>query len=67
VARAGNRVCEIGRAVESEVGRSGFHVIRPFCGHGVGRAIHEPRAVPSFSDRSGREKLTDGLVITIEP
>lgn len=67
VSRAGNRVCEIGRAVEREVRRSGFSVVRELCGHGVGRTIHEPPTVPNFADRGARGKLTEGLVITIEP
>jgi len=67
VARAGNRVSEIGRAVDMEVRRCGFSVIRALCGHGVGRTIHEPPSVPNFEDRLSREKLTPGLVITIEP
>ena len=67
VARAGNRVREIGRVVEREVRRSGFSVIRQLCGHGVGRTIHEDPAVPNFADPSARGRLTEGLVITIEP
>lgn len=67
VARAGNRVREIGRVVEREVKRSGFSVIRELCGHGVGRTIHEAPAVPNFADRNARARLTEGLVITIEP
>ena len=67
VARAGTRVYEIGRAVEHEVRRSGFCVIRELGGHGVGRTIHEPPSVPNFADRGARGKLTEGLVITIEP
>ena len=66
-ARAGNRVYEIGRAVEREVRRSGFNVVRELCGHGVGRTIHEQPTVPNFADRSARARLTEGLVITIEP
>jgi methionyl aminopeptidase len=66
-ARAGNRIYEIGRAVEREVRRSGFSVIRELCGHGVGRTIHEQPSVPNFADRGARERLTEGLVITIEP
>jgi methionyl aminopeptidase len=66
-ARAGNRVYEIGRAVEREVRRSGFSVIRELCGHGVGRTIHEQPSVPNFADRRARARLTEGLVITIEP
>jgi methionyl aminopeptidase len=66
-AHAGTRTYEIGRAVEHEVRRSGFQVIRELGGHGVGRTIHEPPFVPNFADRSARGKLTEGLVITIEP
>jgi methionyl aminopeptidase len=66
-ARAGNRVCDIGRAVERETGRCGFHVLRDLCGHGVGGAIHEPPSVPNYYDARFRSRLTEGLVITIEP
>ena len=66
-ARAGNRVYEIGRFVEREVRRSGFSVIRELCGHGVGRTIHEAPSVPNYHDTRCRSRLTEGLVITIEP
>jgi methionyl aminopeptidase len=66
-ATAGSRVCEIGRAVESETRRRGFQVIRELCGHGVGRAIHEQPNVPNYYDSRCRTRLTEGLVITIEP
>lgn len=67
VARAGNRVYEIGRAVERETRRCGFSVMRDLCGHGVGRAIHEAPSVPNYHDPRFRTRLTEGLVITIEP
>jgi methionyl aminopeptidase len=67
VATAGNRVCDIGRAVERETHRCGFHVMRELCGHGVGRAIHEAPSVPNYHDPRFRSRLTEGLVITIEP
>ena len=66
-ATAGNRVYEIGRAVERETRRRGFHVLRDLCGHGVGRTIHEPPSVPNYPDSRCRQRLTEGLVITIEP
>jgi methionyl aminopeptidase len=66
-ARTGNRVYEIGRIVERETRRSGFRVIRDLCGHGVGRTIHEPPSVPNYHDPRLRARLTEGLVITIEP
>lgn len=67
VARAGVKVNEIGRAVENEVKRHGFSVVRGLCGHGVGRTIHEAPQVPNQFDRFQKDVLTDGLVLTIEP
>jgi methionyl aminopeptidase len=66
-ARAGNRVYEIGRVVERETKRCGFRVIRDLCGHGVGRTIHEPPSIPNYHEPRLRTRLTEGLVITIEP
>jgi methionyl aminopeptidase len=66
-ARAGFRVWEIGRAVEREVRRSGFSVIRQLAGHGIGRTIHEEPRVPNFPDAQSNQILTEGLVITVEP
>lgn len=67
VARAGHRVDEIGGAVEREVRRNGFAVLRDLSGHGIGRSIHEEPSVPNFADPRCRQPLTEGLVITIEP
>ena len=67
VARAGFRVSEIGRAVEREVRRDGFSVIRELGGHGIGRTIHEQPRVPNYPDPEARQVLTEGLVIAVEP
>jgi methionyl aminopeptidase len=67
VARSGERVSVIGRAVEAETRRSGFAVVRELCGHGVGRKIHEPPQVPNHENTFNRDLLTDGLVIAVEP
>jgi methionyl aminopeptidase len=67
VARARVLVTEIGGAVEREVRRSGFSVIRDLGGHGIGRTIHEPPKVPNYLERNSKEILTEGLVITVEP
>ena len=67
VARAGFRVSEIGRAVEREVRRSGFSVLRDLGGHGIGHTIHEEPRVPNFADPEANQILTEGLVITVEP
>jgi methionyl aminopeptidase len=67
VARAGFRVSEIGRAVEREVRREGFSVIRELGGHGIGRTIHEQPRIPNYPDPEARQILTEGLVIAVEP
>jgi methionyl aminopeptidase len=67
VARIGYRTCHIGREVEREARRSGFSVMRELGGHGVGRTIHEDPSVPNFYDRTCRAKLSEGLVIAVEP
>lgn len=67
VARAGFRVCEIGRAVEREVRRAGFSVIRELGGHGIGRTIHEEPRIPNYADPDAQQILTEGMVITVEP
>jgi methionyl aminopeptidase len=67
VARAGFRVSEIGRAVEREVRRDGFSVIRELGGHGIGRTIHEQPRIPNYPDPEARQILTEGLVIAVEP
>ena len=67
VARPGVRVSEIGRAVDAEVRRHRFTVVRHLTGHGVGRTIHEPPTVPNYRDPRQRDVLTEGLVLTIEP
>lgn len=66
-ARANHRVNEIGRAVEREVRRNGFQVIRELGGHGIGRTIHEEPSVPNYDDPMARQRLTAGMVLTVEP
>ena len=67
VARAGNRVNDIGRAVDDEVRRRGFRVLRDLNGHGIGRTIHEEPSIPNYYDPRLNQTLTEGLVITVEP
>jgi methionyl aminopeptidase len=67
VARAGSAIREVGRAVEDEVRRHDFHVVREMCGHGVGRAIHEQPSVPNFYSALTRGVLAAGMVLAVEP
>ncbi|MFC4454764.1 type I methionyl aminopeptidase [Deinococcus sonorensis] len=66
-ATAGQPVHAIGRAVEQEVRRRGFTVLRELFGHGVGRAIHEEPNVPNYFRPEDRKRLHEGLVIAVEP
>lgn len=66
-ARSGNRLSDIGHAVESFVEQEGFSVVREFVGHGIGTALHEEPSVPNYG-RPGRGlKLRPGMVLAIEP
>ena len=67
VARANTRVNEIGRAIDREVRRHGFSVVKDLTGHGVGRSIHEPPSVPNFYHPLNADVLRDGMVIAVEP
>jgi len=67
-ARAGRPINAIAQAVQGEARRCGFSVLSDLSGHGVGRAIHEePQAVANVYNPLDFRKLSDGLVITIEP
>jgi methionyl aminopeptidase len=66
--QAGLPMNVIGRAVESEAKRCGLTILRNVNGHGVGRNIHEePHSVANTYNRFERRRLTEGMVITIEP
>jgi methionyl aminopeptidase len=66
-AKAGNRVGDIGRAVQTRVEGAGFGVVREFCGHGLGRSVHEDPQVPNYVDRTPGPVLKAGMTIAIEP
>ncbi|NLA37532.1 MAG: type I methionyl aminopeptidase [Actinobacteria bacterium] len=67
VAVAGNRIADIGRAVEEHVLGTGFSIIGNLCGHGVGRWIHEDPSIPSVAAYGSRSRLQRGQVLAIEP
>jgi methionyl aminopeptidase len=66
-AQPGSPVSAIGRAVEAEVERQGFRVLRELTGHGIGRTIHEPPTVHNHEAPGQTGVLDEGTVITIEP
>jgi methionyl aminopeptidase len=66
-ATAGNHVSDISRAVQTEVERNGYSVVRQFVGHGIGTSPHEDPQVPNFATGSAGPQLRPGMVIAIEP
>ncbi len=63
----GARAYEIGAAIQKEVTRAGFSVVRELTGHGIGHTIHEEPFIPNYRDPHFSHVLTEGLVFTIEP
>lgn len=66
-ARVGNRLGDIGHAVQSVAKQAGFGVVRDYTGHGIGRSMHESPNVPNFGMRHVGMKLEEGMVLAIEP
>jgi methionyl aminopeptidase len=66
-AREGNRVFDIGHAVQNYVEPLGYGVVREFVGHGIGRALHEEPQVPNYGPKGKGLALKAGMVLAIEP
>lgn len=67
MATAGNRVGDIGAAVQRYVEMRGYSVVRQFVGHGVGTNLHEDPSVPNFGTPGRGPKLLPGMTLAIEP
>lgn len=63
----GNRIGDIGSAVESEALAHGYSVLRDYTGHGVGTHLHEPPDVPNYGRAGHGVRLCEGMTIAIEP
>lgn len=63
----GNRLQDIGWAVQSHVEPLGYSVVRTFVGHGIGKAMHEDPPVPNYGSPGRGLRLKPGLVLAIEP
>ncbi len=66
-AKAGNRVSDIGHAVQTYVEAQGYSVVRDLCGHGVGTNLHEDPSVPNFGRPGQGMRLVAGMTLAIEP
>ena len=67
VARAGNRLGDIGWAVQQHAEKFGYGVIRDYCGHGIGQEMHEDPSVPNYGKPGRGVRLQAGMTIAIEP
>src|SRR5260370_14498859 len=65
--RAGNRLGDVGHAVQSWVEQNGFSVVREFVGHGIGTKMHDEPNLPNYGDAEHGARLPEGMVIAVEP
>ena len=65
--RAGNRIGDIGFAVQQHAEKFGYGVVRELVGHGIGKKMHEAPEVPNFGKRGKGSKLRNGMTLAIEP
>lgn len=66
-ARAGNRMGDLGHAIQAVAEAAGYGVVREYVGHGIGRDMHEEPNVPNYGHRHRGIKLEVGMVLAVEP
>jgi methionyl aminopeptidase len=66
-ARVGNRVGDIGFAVQQHAEKHGYGIVRDYTGHGIGRQMHEAPQIPNYGRAGTREKIRAGYCFAIEP
>src|SRR5207244_7961316 len=65
--RAGNRLGDVGHAVQSWVEQNGFSVVREFVGHGIGTRMHDEPNLPNYGDEGHGARVQVGMVIAVDP
>ncbi|MDX2360807.1 MAG: type I methionyl aminopeptidase [Crocinitomicaceae bacterium] len=66
-AKTGNRIGDIGFAIQQHAEKNGYGVVRDLVGHGLGKTLHEEPQVPNYGRRGKGKKIQNGLTIAIEP
>ena len=66
-AKAGARIGDISHAVEAYCASRGYGIVRNYCGHGIGREVHESPEVPNWGKPARGPRLVSGMTICIEP
>lgn len=67
MAKAGNHLYDIGRAIEASVSPYHYGIVRDLCGHGIGRNLHEEPEIPNYRSVKRGMKLKSGMTLAIEP
>ena len=65
--KVGNRIGDIGFAIQQHAEKHGYGVVRDLVGHGLGKTLHEEPQVPNYGKRGAGKKIMEGLTIAIEP
>ncbi len=65
--RAGNRVGDVGSAIQNYTEKHGYGVVRELVGHGLGKVMHEDPEMPNYGRRGRGKKFKEGMVVAIEP
>lgn len=65
--RVGNRVGDVGYAIQNYCEQHGYGVVRELVGHGLGRKMHEDPEMPNYGKRGRGKKFVEGMVVAIEP
>jgi methionyl aminopeptidase len=65
--RVGNRISDIGHAIQRHVESHGFSVVREFVGHGIGAALHEEPQIANYGEPGRGPRMAEGMVLAIEP
>jgi len=63
----GNRLGDVGYAIQSYCESRGFYVVREYVGHGIGKSIHEDPNVPNYGRKGTGVRLSEGMTLAIEP
>jgi methionyl aminopeptidase len=65
--KAGNRLGDVGSAIDTLVKENGFSTVRKYIGHGIGREVHEAPDVPNYGTPGRGVRICSGMVLAIEP
>jgi methionyl aminopeptidase len=66
-ARHGNHLHEMSAAIDDYVTGNGFFIVTDWCGHGIGRQVHEEPSIPHTTQKNRGPRLTPGMTLAIEP